>query len=899
MTVPGRDLAGRGDELARIDAVLADARQGKGGLVLVSGEPGIGKSRLLAEVATTAAQRGFTVAAARALEAVVAAPYGLLIDASAVADVALPEPPDAAGWADPEAARDSYFDAVGDALVARTSAAPLALLLDDLHWADAPTLRFVEHFARRVGALPTVVVVAYRSAEVRRGSPLARCLGAVGAAAPCERIELMGLDEVSIAAIGGSLLGTTLNEALLEDLVNETGGNPLFVLEILRSLDVSRGQAARRGGLPVPSGVREAIFARLAALPATTSETLDAAAVLGGEFDLGPLAAMLGLDVATVLSRLVAAEAANLVAPTATRAWRYTFSHPLICRAIAGDMSGKRSAELHYAAALAVEAVVPAHLPGRAPMLAYHYGRAIGHAGAEPAFEYARMAGHQAAASLAYEDAVRLYGDALTIAETLPALEPGDRAELLIRQADALLRSGETTEARRSFAAAAETAAAAGDGDRLARAALGRAGYRGTPGLPDLDALTLLDRAAAAEPPDLALRARVASRLAMELYYVGDPERRAALSAEAVELARRVGDGSLLAQVLIGRHYALDEVRNVAERTAAANEAARSAESVGDAETAMLAYYLLVRDHLEVGDRVAAEQAGARHAELSRDARQPLYPWRTVLLHGLFAHLDGDLDRAERLANDARAMAQAASIPNGDAAYAGLILAIRLDQGRMGELLALATEGRRLYPRLSTWAPIVGLCQLQAGDRDAARRTLAQVMATWGQVPEDEGFLPTSNCLAALVVGLRDARAAARVASRLVPHANRCVVVPGPVAGGPPVAWLLAGLAEVQGRNAEAQRWLALARRHAERLGAPRWARLDTASPLPAGLSTREAEVLALVAQGLTNREIAERLVVGIRTIDSHVTSIYRKVGARRRSDAVAFALANGLGADP
>ena len=506
-------------------------------------------------------------------------------------------------------------------------------------------------------------------------------------------------------------------------------------------------------------------------------------------------------------------------------------------------------------------------------------------------------------ARLAFEDASRFYGEAIELAERHGDLDLAEWCELSLRRADALLGGGETLLARATYAEAAERAAAVGDGDRLARGALGRAGYRGLPGVPDLEAIALLERSLAMPAVDGLLQARVAARLAMELYYLGERDRRDDLSASAVDLVRPTGDGPVLAQVLVSRHYALDEVANVAERTAVAVEAARVAEAAGDGDTAMLAHYLLVRDRLEVGDRPAAEAAAERHRELALKARQPLYPWRVLLLDALFAHLDGDIDRAEDLALEAFALGSAASIPNAGAALGGLLFLVRLEQGRLPEILEATLDAQARHPRFSTWAPMVAWCRLAAGDRPGARMSFTEAMSGLGGLAEDEAFLTTGFALAVVAVGLGDVDACERLLDRFAPFADRVAVVTGPTACCGPVALFLGRLAAAAGRPEEAVTHLGAAAVLADRLASPVWsahvaaarAEVEAVGGPSTPLTEREVEVLALISSGLTNREVAARLQLGVRTIDSHVATVYRKVGARRRADAVAYAVTHGL----
>jgi DNA-binding CsgD family transcriptional regulator len=907
VVVSDTPLVGRHQETAVLDAALDGIRGDGPRFLLVAGDPGIGKSRLLAELSARARDRGLAVGAARALEAVRASPNELLATAvEPVLGVPLDELlPDTEGAGDGEGdqTRREFFARVADGLAESAERSDIVLILDDLHWADAPTLRFVESLARS-GPTPGLVIAgAYRPAAVRRGEPLTRLLAVLGETGATARIDLAGLAPDEVAELAATTLGHPLTREALADLVNETEGNPLFTLEIARTFDLASPADGSHRPPPLPSAVRASVFARLDALPAAASDTLAAAAVLGGTFDLSVLATMVGRPAAELLGDLAPAERAGLVEPSEDPGWS-SFTHPLICRVIYEGLTSDERATRHLEAARAIGVASPTHGASRLAALAYHHARASAVGGLAPAIHHARLAGDHARARLAFEDAIRFYGDALEMGERVADDDPAERCEVMLSLADALVGAGETMDGRIAYADAAGLAVATGDTDRLARGALGRAGYRGTPGAPDLDAIALLEQAMANPAEDPLLRARVGARQAMELYYLGERERRDELSSTAVALARREAAPTVLAQVLISRHYALDEVDNVVEREAVAAEAARLAEANGDGDTAMRAHYLLVRDRLELGDRTGADAATERHRVLAEQAREPLYPWRVLLLDGLFAHLDGDLERAERLAAEAHAFGTAAALPNAEPARGGLLFLVFHEQGRLGELVEFARDGLARYPGLSTWGPYLACCLLDAGDPVSARQVFDTAMTGLDGLSEDETFLPTGFTLALLAVALGDLPAAEVLFDRYRTYASRAVVVVGPTGCAGPVALFLGQLALALGRPDEAGALLDQAAAVADSLRSPLWrahvdratAELDTRGPRhPAGLTDREAEVLGLVAAGLTNREVAARLHLGVRTIDSHLTAIYRKVGARRRGDAVAFAVANGL----
>ncbi len=897
-------FVGRGDELAIAAKALPPGDGTR--FLLVAGDPGIGKSRLLAHMVTLAREEGIVVGATRALEAVRGAPYEALAAAvepilATTLDELLPQAEDEPGG---EQRREEFFARVIAALRSVTREQRALAVLDDLHWADPATLRFLELLAGTEPVPDLVVALAFRSAEVRPGEPLTRLLGSLADVAAVARIDLEPLPPADIAALAGAVAGRPLPDEAVAELVEESRGNPLFALELARSFDLGGTEAGPRAALP--TAVRAAVYARLDRLPPATADALRAAAVLGGTFTIDVVASMVGRPTADVLAAFDPAERVALVEPTGDAAV-LSFSHPLICRAIYDGLSGEARAHGHLDAARALS-TGSGGAGSRLATLAYHYGRASPAAGLGPAVDYARRAGDHALKRLAFEDAARFYGEVLDLAERSTGTEPVDRCDVLLRRAEALEGAGETLEGRAVYGEAAELAGELGEADLLARGALGRAGYRGTPGAPDLEAIALLERSMAMPARNPLLRAQVSTRLAMELYYLGERERRDELSASAVTLARQEGDGRVLARVLVGRHYAVNHAGNRAEREALATEAARLAEAHADPDTAMLAHYLLVRDRLERADRAGAEAAADRLRELAERARRPLHLWRSMLLVSLFAHLDGDLDRAEERADEAFRFGSAAAIPNAVPCHAAMLFVVRVEQGRLDELVDLTRDGRARYPNLSTWGPMLAWCQLAAGDDAGARATFDSTMVGFDDVAEDEAFLATAYALSHVAVGLDDQDAMRTVRRRLEPYRDAVIVVTGPTACTGPVALVSGRLALAGGEAQEARVDLDLARTQADQLESPLFrahvaAATDAldAQPagLPSGLSKREAEVLGLLAAGLTNKELATRLHVSVRTVDTHVSSIYRKVGARGRVEAVAFAMAHGIGGAP
>jgi DNA-binding SARP family transcriptional activator/RecA/RadA recombinase len=455
------ELVGRDDQLAALEGVLADARGGRGRVALVAGEPGIGKTRLAEEAARRAAAAGMQVAWGRCHEGdgapalwpwaqvvrQLAAEFGpgqlaAMLGPSAawlgplMPELAEPAPP--AGprpVADLGAARFQLNQAVAGLLRRLAEARPLLVVIDDLHWADVPSLSLLAFLAGELHDAGLVVVGTYRDVEALAGRPLADTLGALAREPVVERISLGGLDRADVAALIGRAIGGRPAEPLVEAVADRCGGNPFFITELVRLLQSERrlagpdaAAAARR---EVPVGVRDVLRARLARLPAQTSTVLMVAAVAGRGFGLDLIEAATGLDDEPALDAAEAAVLAGLVIEDDRAAGRYRFAHALVRETIYEDISRARRARLH---ARVVDALVATRgpEPGPAAEMAYHCWQAAPVIGAARALPHLLRAGEQAIAQLAYEAADEQFERALELAGQLPASPQATEQEIHI-----------------------------------------------------------------------------------------------------------------------------------------------------------------------------------------------------------------------------------------------------------------------------------------------------------------------------------------------------------------------------------------------------------------------------------------------------------------------------------
>jgi DNA-binding SARP family transcriptional activator len=799
----GGAFVGRDAPLARLAGALDRARAGERRLVLVGGEPGIGKTRLMAELCARAHADGATIRFGRCFEEAIA-PYQPFVEA--LGDAWLRDAPGAAE--DAAGARWRLFESVDAAL--RTGA-PTVLALDDLHWADKGSLLLVAHLVRAARPAALLVVGTYRESELSRTHPLAATLGDLRREGLYERVSLSGLGAADVAALVRGRLGS---DELAATLHEETAGNPFFLEEVVRHL---REEGARAG---IPESVREVLGRRLSRLSDGANRVLQAAAVAGRDFDVALLERLDALAGVDALAAVEEAAAAQLVREDGVRPGRYGFAHPLVRETVYEELSLTRRVRLHGAVADALEALHrddPAWLGD----LARH--RLAAAAGGDPAeaVEVALRAGRQCMARLAYEDAAAIATAAL---ETLDAGPGALRADVLLLRGEARLRCADAAAARADFTAAAAIAREAGDANGLARAALGASGLGVTIIAVDDEVVALLREALAGLPGDGPLRARLLARTAVETYYAATPPQRKALGDEAVAVAQRALDPSALVAALNGRRVALWSAAYLSERLETATEMVAAAERAGDVEAVLQGRNWRVADLLEAGEVDAAREEIERHERLADRLRLPAYQWWGPMWRSTLAIAAGRVAEAERL------MAEFAAIGARTADRNALLYAeiqrFVLAMMGVGEPPPVDSLDRE-RDRPADYAYRAGYSWWLAreGESGGARDLIAWIAADdWARLADDMNRLAALCEVAQAMTIVGDATHAAGAYERLAPYAGRNVVNARGAGGYGSAELHLGELAALLGRRAAAEAHLVAAAERNAAIGADAWA---------------------------------------------------------------------------
>jgi DNA-binding SARP family transcriptional activator/tetratricopeptide (TPR) repeat protein len=833
-------MVGRNRELEELGRLwsAARARHGihradSGKVVLLAGDPGIGKTRLVAEIARAAYDAGAFVLAGRSpeealvpyqpfLEAlrhyVLSVPFSQLRATAREygAELArlIPElrrrapdlPPPVS--AEPETERYRLFEAVVGLLDEMSARAPVLLVLDDLQWADRPTLLLLRHLARAPQPARLLILGAYRATE-------ATINGFVDALVELRRerlvtqLDIGGLAEHETAELVHVSTGMMPSRSFSRALHAETEGNPFFVEEIVRHLaeagvqaDLASARELQQFGLP--EGVKDVVARRLDRLDAKAIEWLRVAAVIGRDVDEALLERVVSLDEDEFLNALDDALAAGLVVESPFRRGAYSFTHALIRETLYEGMSAPRRARLHRRVG---EALEEQGADRNLTALALHFTRAAGPQDAEKAIEYACRAGEQATEMLAHEEAAGHYARALEVHDRFFPENEASRCELLLALGEARVRAGERYLAWDAFREAAAVATRLGDNDRMARAAIGASRrYIQPPGVVDEELIGLLDRALDVTPrEDKEVRVSLLTRLCGALYYSPRRAEMRSLAAEATALAEELGSAESRALAAAARRRAFWGPAYLEQRLSDSTELLTLAREGGDLELELQGHAWLVVDLLEHGYWGAVDAQIEAFSSGAERLRQPLYLWNAAVWRAMRALLDGRLDEADRLAGEALAIGSHAETVTAPQYYAIQLLAIRQEQRRMTELELPAREMVSANPHRPAWRAALAALLTEAGREDEARHEIDAVAAHgFEDIPQDGDWLIAMTLLADTCADLLDGARAAQLYELLLPYREVNVVIGLAAVCLGSAARYLGRLAAVTGRTEEA-----------------------------------------------------------------------------------------------
>jgi class 3 adenylate cyclase len=784
--MPPGGFVGRTAERERLTRLIDDASEGNRRLALISGEPGIGKTRLSTHTAMEAHSQGRVVLYGRCDEEL-AIPYGPWLEALAhyvehgpeavlrahierhggelarvvpqLAERLRSIPPPRETDADTE--RYLLWGAVVGLLREGSRDEPLVLILDDLHWADKPTLLLLKHVVSQGQGLRALVIATYRESDLVRGHPLTEVLADLHPEQGVERIALRGLDEANIVEIMERAAGHELDDAsrdLAKELLRESDGNPFYTAELLRHLLESGGVYRKDSGrwtvngelseLGLPASVREVVGRRVERLGEDVNKQLSVAAVIGRDFDVDLLLAVSERSEDELLELLEQAVAASVLVESASVTGRFSFAHALINHTLYEDLGNTRRARLHRRIAEALEELLGAEPGARVSELAHHWSRATTTVDLPRAVRYARMAGERALTELAPDEGLRWFSQALELQSQEAQPDRRERCELLIGLGGAQLQIGDTGS-RETLLEASRIASALADAELAARAALtNNRGESSAFGQIDRERLAAIERAIELDdPPNPGRRARLLALQAAELQWDSDFKRRWALAEEAISLARSTGDVRTLAEVLRRAHIAFWSSETLELRSALVTELAECAAEVQDPALQFWAHGVEVYVYGGKGEFEGLQDALRREQLIAEELGQPTLRWVATWHAAAWQLLHGDLAAAERLAERAFAIGQEGGEPDAVFIYGAQLITIRVYQGRGEEIVEMLEQTASAQPDVAAWSAGLAstLCWLD-------RRADAAAILEHAAKDSFENVLPAAADLTALLL---------------------------------------------------------------------------------------------------------------------------------------------------
>jgi tetratricopeptide (TPR) repeat protein len=880
-------LIGRDRPAGTLRAEISRTIDSHGGLVLVAGEAGIGKTALVVAAMEDAKRRDALVLSAACWERGGAPGYwpwvqvvrsleraalpeewhGARAAAGDALSFLLGETSEAPRPAGSETGGFRLFDAVTTLLVTASRSRPVVVVLEDLHWADPASVKLLDFVVRHSWFERLLVVGTYRDDEVAAARhPLAPLI--LPLAAHATTVTLTGLDRTSVGLLLARTAARAPDDALVAEVHRRTGGNPLFVEQMAR---LWHGGTSIAGIAPV---IRDAIGRRLAHLSSEVVKVLTNAAVLGAEFDPLVLAACVGRPVTDVDGLIGLAIAARLV--ESVEGGRFSFAHELVRETLYASLDDAELRRIHAAIVRAAERSPDLESHLATADRADHARLAVPDVDAETAIALLLEAARDASRRLASEEAARHYGHAL---ELVPPDASPRRAAIGLDLGVEQQRAGELAQARQTFANVVSLARGLDDPTLLARAALGLQGLgiaRREPGDRQVD---LIDEARGrligddpAPHSGLAVRLLAAASRARTHHTPVDP---AALefSARAVELARRSGDDGALGSSLLARHDAVWEPGTATERAALADEMITVARRGADRELELRGSLLRMVALLEQGDPGALEEHGSFVA-LAERTRLPRFRFLALSRQGAIAMLTGRFEQARTFVDDAFALGERLGEADRTGVWRGQTWGIAAMQGDLGEARALVDTYRT---ESDPWGSVLGASlAAQQDETDLACRLLADVTPLRGRFPGWFVAMPLV-VQAQVAAATRDPERCAAARAEIEPLVGQWAVVAAGVLVHGPMAHWCAVIDAALGRWDDAIAGFAAARRAADRLGARPWS-LEARAGLADALIARGRRADTDMASGLFTEIEREAGDLGMRA------TVERVRGARARA---------------
>jgi len=801
-------FVGRDRHTLQLTTAFENACRGQGRMVLLAGEAGSGKTRMAEQLATTARMRRACVvvgqcyegqgspafwpwvqvirtyaeikpdeALSRALGSGAAAVKELVTEIGARVPhmETLPS-------LEPEQARFRLFESTTNFLKNASREQPLVVVLDDLHWADPPSLRLLEFLARDIAGERILVIGTYRDADLLGDHPLRRALAELNRQGSCELLAMEPLTDVDVGRYIELSTGLTPAGSLRKAVFERTEGNPFFVQQVVKLL-VSEGRLENMkedSSLPmrIPQGVREAILRQLERLPADCNRMLSIAALAGREFRFEAVEPLCGLRGERLFDMLDAAMAAGVLTHGKGGMGTYRFHHALFRETLYEEIGSHRRAYLHAQMGTVLENMYGQEAEAHLAELAHHYLQAAPLGDPAKAMDLSMRAAERASRLLAYEDAASHYERALeTMRLPGAASIKHEEGPLLLSMAEANKRAGRPDRCRQASLQAAALARTTASSELLAKAALCIGStLMGALGRTDQEQVELLEEALRAFPPqDSVLRCRLLAQLSSALYYFTD--RRLSLSLEALEMARRLGDPAALLHALYYRHVAMMLAENIEERNQVARELFSLASQLGNKELLLRAHYRFIIDFMESGDMESLDREIENYRLLAEELRQPVYLWMARFFRGSRLLLSGRFAECELLGREALELGRRVGDPTAPLFVGVQAIILRIETGNAAQHLEPLLRQIEMYPMIPGNRATLAYLYCHLNREEEARAELDRIAAKdFTDLFRDGSFIVVLSSLGYVCRHLADARRARLVYPMLLPYAGRNIM---------------------------------------------------------------------------------------------------------------------------
>jgi hypothetical protein len=799
-------FVGRESERADLRRYLDAARGGHGSLVIIGGEPGVGKTRITEELAAEADRHGFLTLTGHCYEMEGAPPYLPFVELieSAVHTIQpeallatmgdsapelaklmpelrrqfpdIPMPPQLP----PEQERRRMFNGIRDFISQVAHAQPLLLILEDLHWADESTMLLLQHIAPQLGKIPVLIVGTYRDTELDVSRSLAKALEELLRRRLAHDLILRRLAEADVSAMLQEQSEKKPPPRLVELIYRETEGNPFFVEEIYKHFAEEGKLFDETGGwrsdleideAEVPRGVRLVIGRRLERVSKECQRMLTAAAIIGRGFSFDLLEELANLDEDALYDSIEAAEHAQLIDSKRERGKvRFIFSHELIRQTLVSSLSLPRRQRAHLRVAETIERLHTSTLEEHAADLAYHYYQGGGDPG--KVIEYSVMAAERAAGQTAYGEAAEQYHRALQALEEQRPIDELRQCKLLLALGKTLGNAGDAERSQDALMRVVEIARKFPAPEQFAEAVLGFHRFKYLTGFSDYryialmeEGLTLLGK------EDSALRAALLGQLSNFFEHLGD-ERRFAFSEQAEAMARRVGDQKALYYALWAKSFIWDQP--IENKIAYAIEFAQLEQEIGAQAGTNWALVYRCHYHWEQGDMDAVLSDIDALKGVAEELSIPDAKSRIKFTESTYAQMVGRFDEAERLASEGLTIGRKVHKVASGQMFSGLIYIMRWLQGLSDEVDEAWQRIAKRHPEFPTNRITAAHLHFILGREKQAQEEFDNIAAHDFADLQRDFMLPHNLILLSeLAAGFGDTRRAPLIYEILCPYGDR------------------------------------------------------------------------------------------------------------------------------